>query len=126
MAYITYTEYKDLGGTATETAFNTLILTVESKLNYITNGRIKKLNPIPIEVKQLCVKLVNTCDVNDAERDSSLSSYSNGIESFSYSVSNTSADKSTSIDGKLNAIIKEWLWDYPDLLYRGRKQWKQR
>lgn len=125
MAYITYPEYQSLGGTVDEAAFNNSIQIVEAKLNYITNGRIQLLDDIPEEVKTLCVRLVEVCAFSNVDRDQSLTSYSNGIETFGYSSGNNKAG-STSIDEKLAAIIQEWLWKYPQLLYRGRKQWKQR
>ena len=54
---------------------------------------------------------------------SNLTSYSNGIETFGYSVGTDDMLKgSTSFDSKILSIIKEYLWEYPELLYRGRKQ----
>lgn len=122
MAYITYQEYQNFGGKANETTFNKLINIVESKLNFNTNGRIQLLDEVPQEVKTLCVQLVDTYSYIDMNRDPSITSYSNGIESFSF---DTSKD-SVNIESKTNNMIREWLWKYPELLYRGRKQWKQK
>lgn len=126
MAYITYIEYKDLGGTAEEATFNNLIQIVEAKLDYMTNGRIQELDSIPDEVKSLCVRLIDICTKMDIDTSGSLTSYSNGIESFGYATQQSKGYNSTAIDSKLTATIQEWLWKYPELLYRGRKQWKQK
>nr|DAT78173.1 MAG TPA: Head Tail Connector Protein [Caudoviricetes sp.] len=127
MPYITYSEYVELGGSADQTTFSSLIYTVEAKLNYYTNNRLNRLDEIPRNVKMLCTKLVDTCNnAQVGQKDVSLSSYNNGIESFGYSagVSN-SAGGSTGIDNVLYQMIKEFLSENPELLYRGRVQWKR-
>lgn len=126
MSYLTYTEYKDMGGTLDEVAFNLLLVDVESKVNYLTNGRIKNIDPIPQAVKMLIFKLIcfystNNQGVKENGLNPNITSYSNGIESFSFSY-----DSSASFDNKIISMMKEYLWEYPELLYRGRKQWKQK
>lgn len=128
MSYLTYNEYQNMGGTLDEVAFNSLLLDVESKLNYLTNGRIAKLDTIPQAVKTLIYKLIcfyntNSQGVTENANMSNLTSYSNGIETFGYSVGTDDMLKgSTSFDSKILAMMKEYLWEYPELLYRGRKQ----
>lgn len=128
MSYLTYNEYQNMGGTLNEVAFNSLLLDVESKLNYLTNGRIAKLDTIPQAVKTLIFKLIcfyntNSQGVTENSNMSNLTSYSNGIETFGYSAGTDDMLKgSTSFDSKILAMIKEYLWEYPELLYRGRKQ----
>lgn len=124
MAYLTYTEYNSLGGKVNEDTFNLLTNIVETKLDCVTFGRLRDFETIPDTVKLLIVRLVsvyNSCDYN---RDESVKSYSNGIETITYADSSTSSTKgSTGIDDKVLAIIKEYLWEYPELFYRGRKKW---
>lgn len=132
MSYLTYTEYISMGGTLDEVAFNSLLLDVESKVNYLTNGRIGKLETIPQAVKTLIYKLIcfyntNSQGVTENANVGNLTSYSNGIETFGYaSVTDDMLNGSTSFDNKILAMMKEYLWEYPELLYRGRKQWIQR
>lgn len=132
MSYLTYAEYQEMGGTLDEVAFNSLLLDVESKVNYLTNGRISKLDTIPKAVKSLVFKLIcfyntNNQGVAENANTANLTSYSNGIETFGYaSVTDDMLKGSTSFDNKILAMMKEYLWEYPELLYRGRKQWIQR
>ena len=128
MSYLTYEEYQNMGGTLNEIAFNSLLLDVESKVNYLTNGCITKLDTIPQAVKTLIYKLIcfyntNSQGVTENANIGNLTSYSNGIETFGYSTGTDDMLKgSTSFDSKILSIIKEYLWEYPELLYRGRKQ----
>ena len=132
MSYLTYEEYQNMGETLDEVAFNSLLSDVESKVNYLTNGRIAKLNTVPQAVKMLIYKLIcfystNSQGVTENANIGNLTSYSNGIETFGYAAGTDSMLKgSTAFDDKILAIMKEYLWEYPELLYRGRKQWSQR
>lgn len=124
MSYLTYTEYQELGGKIGEAAFTSLLLDVESKLNYHTQGRIAKLDTVPQAVKNLCFKLVTFYSENHVTKTSpNVISYSNGIESIGYATSEGNSTGSTSFDSTIYSIIKEYLWEYPELLYRGRRQW---
>ena len=51
--YLTYMEYKELGGTKDAATFELQESEIEAKLNYLTSGRIKDLAEIPDAVKQL-------------------------------------------------------------------------
>lgn len=125
MSYLTYEEYQIMGGTLDNATFNFLLLDVESKLNHLTFGRIKELEEIPQAVKNLCYKLIGFYNETVIKSANNLSSYSNGIESFSFANAGDSVG-STSNDSQIYAIIQEYLWEYPELLYRGRKQWTQK
>lgn len=134
MAYLDYSDYISMGGSLNESAFNGYRMDAESKLNYLTNNRIQNLNEIPQVVKNLVFKIItilNSIDATNANNGAGvvnsqqITSYSNGIESFGYATGNNSKG-STSIDDTLTSIIKEYLSAYPELLYRGRVQWKQK
>lgn len=132
VSYLSYDEYKTMGGELEESAFSSLLFDVESKVNYLTNGRIAKLETIPQAVKTLIFKLIcfyntNSQGVTENTNVGNLTSYSNGIESFGYATNGDNSFKgSTSFDNKILSIMKEYLWEYPDLLYRGRQQWNQK
>lgn len=117
MEYITFEEYKSFGGIADETTFPSLLIEAESKLNYYTFGRLKELEVIPEPIKKLVTKMINILCSSDTNRNPSITSYSNGIESFSYSNDNSSGF--SRLDAQLYNTIKEYLWEYPNLLYRG-------
>ena len=124
MSYLTFEEYQALGGKCTQDAFLTLQFDTESKMDYITSGRLAKLieelGTVPKEVQMLEVKLVNIENNFKMERDDNITSYSNGIESFGYGdTSNKSLD--ASLTERFKDIMMEYLYPkYPELFYRGR------
>lgn len=128
MSYLTYEEYQNMGGQLSDSAFTSYLWDVESKLNYLTNNRIKYFTDIPEAVKVLIYKLINLYEKNNESFNqiSNITGYSNGIETFSFASSKNSSKGSTSFDEKINAIVKEYLSQYPELMYRGKNQWKQK
>lgn len=120
--YLDYNKYKELGGTLNETAFSQHEIEVEAKLDYLTNGRIRKLEIIPEAVVNLCFRLnTNFWEQMNIDQAQNLTSYSNGIESFGYNATNN--EGKSVIDTQIIQLVNEYLWEYPELLYRGRKQW---
>ena len=109
MAYLTYDEYKSFGGKVSEPNFLSVINDIQVKLDYLTYGRIKKLDKVPDEVKLLLTRLVGVYSSTDYDRDTNISSYSNGIESISY-VNSSEKSGTTSIDGKVISLCKEYLF----------------
>lgn len=127
--YLSYTEYKELGGTMNEATFNKNEFEIENKIDYLTNGRIKNLSQVPQAVKMLCFRLgTSFWEKVEIDAPNNLSSYSNGIESFGYANTITSSQSSSIsvIDKQINNLVAEYLWEYPELLYRGRTQWKRK
>ena len=127
--YLSYAEYKEFGGTMNEATFNKNEFEIENKIDYLTNGRIKNLSQVPQAVKMLCFRLgTSFWEKVDIDAPNNLTSYSNGIESFGYA--NTTASSQSSsisvIDKQINNLVAEYLWEYPELLYRGRTQWKRK
>lgn len=124
MSYLTFEEYQALGGKCTQDAFLTLQFDAESKMDYITSGRlaklIEKLGTVPKEIQMLEVKLVNIENNSKMERDDNTTSYSNGIESFGYGdTSEKSLD--ANLTERFKDIMMEYLYPkYPELFYRGR------
>ena len=128
--YLTYEEYLEMGGKQDQPTFNINEYQVENRLDFLTNGRIKKLDEVPEEVKQLCFRLNISFweKPNTIDTPSNLSSYSNGIESFGYKSGTTTGNGSiiSDVDLQINSLVKEYLWMYPELVYRGRWQWKRK
>ncbi len=127
--YLSYTEYKELGGTMNEATFNKNEFEIENKIDYLTNGRIKNLSQVPQAVKMLCFRLgTSFWEKVEIDAPNNLTSYSNGIESFGYANTTTSSQSSSIsvIDKQINNLVAEYLWEYPELLYRGRTQWKRK
>ena len=120
MAYITFEEYVSLGGKCTEDTFPLLQYDIETLMDFVTENRLSKLvdklGYAPEEVKMLEVQLVNIS--SSKSHKEGVSSYSNGIESFSYDTSKCSTD---SMKETVSKKMLQYLYPkYPELFYRGR------
>lgn len=124
MQYITYARYVELGGSVSDEAtFNSLQNRIESKLNYITFGRLEQMaddDNLPSEIEMLEVDLIGFLDADKTETvKTGVQSYSNGIESITYAVSSDDIEKQ--LTKRIYTSAQEYLWNYPELFYRGRR-----
>lgn len=71
--YLTYEEYKDMGGTLDETAFNDIEFEAESIINYYTFNRLKNEKEQCTEVKMLMMYLIRNIQIARDSTDSSIS-----------------------------------------------------
>lgn len=101
MAYLTFCEYTELGGTVSESAFPLLEKKARRKLDYFTQNRLKGLSTQIDEVKEVMTEFIETIS-SDISHVGNVTSYSNGIESFSY-------DPASSTDNGLLQIAVEIL-----------------
>jgi len=101
MAYLTYSEYTELGGTVSESAFPLLETKARRKLDYFTQDRLVDLEEQIDEVKETMTEFIETIN-EDTSRVKNVTSYSNGIESYSYDLASTT-------DGYLLQIATECL-----------------
>lgn len=129
LSYLTFEQYQQLGGKCTEDAFPNLQFDTETKMDYITDGRLSKLmttlEEVPEVVQRLEVKLIDIIMNNDTSKQGvgNVTSYSNGIESFGYA---TDKDSEEYIWNKFKNIMLEYLYPkYPQLFYRGRWVYKR-
>lgn len=128
MGYISFESYKEFGGIINDVAtFSSLCINAEAKMNYLTDGRIdafiKSLTvpeSIPDEFIAAETAIINLLQTSNVNRDSSLSSYSNGIETFGYDTSKD--DFEGDLLNRVSKVLLEYLWKYPQLTYRGRKR----
>lgn len=124
MKYLTFEEYQNLGGKCSKDVFPSLQFDTESKMDYITSGRLSRmideLESVPEAVQILEVKLIDieNASSNSEKQGPGLTSYSNGIESFGY---DTSKDSEEILAEKFSTLMKQYLYpEYPELFYRGR------
>lgn len=83
--YLTYEEYKSLGGTLGEMPFNILELKSRQIINERTQNRLKNVEDIPIEVKICEYHLINTANSYQSKTsDVSVASESTDGYSISY------------------------------------------
>ena len=86
MIYLTYTEYKEIGGTLEETAFNRNIDRACAMIDNRTQSRLECFAEIPQIVKVVCADLVDYISTNTVEKTITSKSQSAGgvSESESY------------------------------------------
>lgn len=83
MAYLTFSDYVEFGGTLSESVFNSLEKEAEYELNFMTQNRLKTATIIIDDVKLVMTKFVNMLNEKPNWLNGSYTSYGNGIESMS-------------------------------------------
>ena len=74
--YLSYEEYKSLGGTLGEMPFNILELKARQIINERTQNRLKNIEKIPQEVKNCVYDLINTMNKYNLSNNSTSSNIS--------------------------------------------------
>ena len=74
--YLSYEEYKSLGGTLGEMPFNILELKAQQIINERTQNRLKDVGKIPQEVKNCVYDLINTMNKYNLSNNSTSSNIS--------------------------------------------------
>jgi hypothetical protein len=122
MIYLTYTEYKEIGGTLEETAFIRNIDRACGMIDNRTQSRLECFEEIPQIVKVVCADLVDYIATNTVDKPivTSKSQSAGGVsESESYA---------TKIDDEINCEMLNIVYDYlatekddcgTPLMYRG-------
>ena len=122
MTYLTYAEYKGLGGSIDETAFNRNIDRACGIIDNATQKRIEAMKKVPQMAKILCRELVEYFAANfgSSKQISSHSQSAGGVsESESYVIRSTEERA-----GEIADMVKDYLLNEVDdngtpLLYRG-------
>lgn len=82
--YLTYEEYKSLGGTLGEMPFNILELKARQVINERTQNRLKNIEEMPQEVKICVYDLINTMNKYNLSNNSTSSNVSSeNIDGYS-------------------------------------------
>lgn len=124
--YLTYDEYKKLGGTLKETPFNILELEAQKSIDKYTFGRLKNLDTQINEVKICIYNLINLYNSynNYIEQNKSISS--ENIDGYSISYNQATESISKAKINEIKGIIKNdlaecYLEDGTPYLYCGVK-----
>lgn len=123
MQYLTYEEYKEIGGVLDSAAFNRNVMRVCGVIDNETHNRTEKLSSIPDSVKHCARDLIEyyANNVSNGKTVTSKSQSAGGIsESESYATK-TAED----VSNEVSSIISDYLLSVKDdngtpLLYRGR------
>lgn len=109
--YLTYTEYKALGGSLDMTPFNLLEFEARRKIDERTLNRIKGIEEIPQEIKMCMFALINSLSSYSSEssNNKNIASESVGSYSVSYVTGGTIQEIVQSKNVELNDIITTYL-----------------
>lgn len=133
LMYLTYTEYKNMGGTLDGTAFSEYLVDAEILIDWYTFNRLHTETEIPLRVKQCVFKLVTLADMKsktlvlgrevNGSGDAAVASQSNDGVSISYNTISASRAFDL-IKSECNQVIQQYLNGTTDskgrkLLYRG-------
>lgn len=121
--YLTYEEYKSLGGTLGEMPFNILELKARQVINERTQNRLKDVEKIPQEVKNCVYDLIQTINKYNNSNNSTSSNISSE-NTDGYSVTYKSGTELTAEQKKqYNDIMETDLYgvivDNTPILYLG-------
>lgn len=121
MIYLTYAEYKEIGGTLEETAFIRNIDRACGIIDNATHNRIECMAEVPERAKALCRDLVEYLVQNNGVKIVTSKSQSAGGVSESESYATKTSDD---VYGDIQNMIYDYLMNVADdkgipLLYRG-------
>jgi hypothetical protein len=121
MTYLTYTEYKEIGGTLEEAAFIRNIERACAMIDIRTQSRLEAFENIPQIVKIVCADLVGYIAINTVEKPvvTSKSQSAGGVsESESYAVK-TADDFASDLDRIIEPLAVVKTKNGISILYRG-------
>ena len=112
--YLTYDEYRDLGGTLAETSFNLLEFEARRQIDIRTFNRLKNIEDIPQEVKLCEFNLINSIDayvsaMNETASNGNIKSENTDGYSVSYSSPSEISDIVKSKNAEFEDTIKTYL-----------------
>ena len=109
--YLTYDEYKALGGNLDQTPFNLLEFEARRIIDSRTLQRLKGIEQVPQEVKMCMFSLVNTINsyTNQSQTSKNISSESVGSYSVSYITGTQIQETINSKNAELTDIVINYL-----------------
>lgn len=123
MAYLTYDEYKDYGGTLSESEFTMLEFRARKRIDRMTFSRVQNMSEVPEAVKLCMMSLIGIDSKAGVEAQVDkpvVTSFNTDGYSESYGKALGVADA----DAAMSASVRSMLWGETDdhgvpLLYRG-------
>lgn len=109
--YLSYAEYKALGGTLTETPFKILEFEARQNVDKYTFGRLKELESQNEEVKLCIYKLIGMLDSYNSQETQNKAVSSENTDGYSISYQTPSKSLIESKNSEIQSIVKEYLVD---------------
>ena len=124
-AYLTYEEYVSYGGSANQTAFQTLEFKARKQIDYLTANRVQNMETVPESVKICMVCIMNMDQATGAEAQSTnpqMTSFNTDGYSESYGHALSADDTAKQIKKQIEAMLYgEFDDNGVPLLYRGAR-----
>lgn len=122
--YLTYAEYKELGGSLDQMPFQILEFEAKKEIDKNTFGRIKEIKNQKQEVKLCVFELIKTLNSYKVKENENKSVSSESIDGYSISYNNQLESNLKAQGIEVNKIIKTYLSDCKledgtPYLYRG-------
>ena len=109
--YLTYLEYKALGGTLAETPFKILEFEARQNVDKYTFGRLKELEEQNQEVKLCIYKLMGLLESYDKQETQNKNVASENTDGYSISYATPSTSISDAKNNETKNIVREYLVD---------------
>lgn len=124
-AYLTYDEYVNYGGSASQTAFPTLEFKARKQIDYLTASRIQVMETVSDAVKLCMVSIMNMDNATGAEAQATnpqMTSFNTDGYSESYGHALSADDTAKQIRKQIEAMLYGEVDDNGvPLLYRGAR-----
>ena len=109
--YLTWIEYKALGGTLAETPFNLLEFEARQNVDKYTFGRLKELETQNQEVKLCIFKLIGMINSYSKEETQNKGVASENTDGYSVSYITPNTTITEAKNSEIKGIVKEYLVD---------------
>ena len=109
--YLTYAEYKALGGTLDLMPFNLLEFEARQNIDKYTFGRLKEINIQNQEVKLCIYKLIGMIDSYNKQEIQNKGISSENIDGYSISYITPTTTLTEAKNSEIQGIVKEYLVD---------------
>ena len=109
--YLTYVEYKALGGTLTETPFKILEFEARQNVDKYTFGRLKELETQNNEVKLCIFKLIEMIDSYSKQEAQNKGVASENTDGYSVSYITPNTTITEAKNSEIQGVVKEYLVD---------------
>ena len=107
--YLTYSQYQSWGGTLDETAFNFAEIKARSRIDAMTQGRVARMDMVPIQVQAAMMECINVDQTFSASAQAA-APVAASFTTDGYSESYGSAESRTAaIEAQLTASIETLL-----------------
>ena len=107
--YITYEEYRCMGGTLDKTPFNILEFKARKKIDERTQNRLCGISIIPEGLKYCAFELIKVLDKSEKESSKDKTIASESIDGYSVTYTNADVNAQKTEEQKLEEIMMTYL-----------------